>query len=32
MEIIKKNFINAYQKNISIKQFDKLKICYFDVC
>ena len=32
MAIIKKNFINTCQKNRTIKQFDKCKICYFDKC
>ena len=32
MAIIKKNFISTCQKNLTIKQFDKRKICYFDIC
>ena len=31
MAIIKKNFISTYQKNLTIKQFDKRKVCYFDI-
>ena len=32
MAIIRKKFINTGQKNLTIKQFDKRKFCYLDIC